>query len=72
MRNLPPCHGSAAKGNLEEGSVVLIREGGTPRLQWPLGVVTKMFPGRDGIVRAVELKTSKGLDPSNCYINWKL
>ena len=31
------------------------------QLSWPIGVVKQIFPGRDGVVRAVEIKTSKGL-----------
>ena len=31
------------------------------RLSWPIGVVKQVFPSRDGVVRAVEIKTSKGL-----------
>ena len=38
-----------------------MREQGLPKLQWPLAIVTKVFPGKDGIIRSVQLKTSKGL-----------
>ena len=31
-----------------------------PRLRWPLGVITQLFPGRDGVVRTVEVKTASG------------
>jgi hypothetical protein len=34
--------------------MVLIREDNTPR------VITRLFPGKDGLVRSVELKTNKG------------
>ena len=40
--------------------MVLVRDEGKPRLQWPLAVVTKLYPGRDGLIRAVELRTGKG------------
>ena len=46
--------------DLSVGSMVLIREEGKPRLSWPLGRVTELFPGKDGLVRAVKLKTQKG------------
>ena len=29
-------------------------------MQWPIWVITKVYPGRDGIIRAVEVKTAKG------------
>ncbi|KAK3756708.1 hypothetical protein RRG08_035464 [Elysia crispata] len=48
------------KCDIGVGSMVLVREDGKPRLQWPLGVITKTFVGRDGLIRAVELKTKKG------------
>ena len=59
VRQLPPWRGSGTKGELTVGSVVLVREDGYSRMQWPMGVVTKVFPGRDGLVRAVEVKTAK-------------
>ena len=61
LRNLPNPSGSKGRGQVCEGSVVLIREDGCPRLLWPMGVVTQTFPGKDGIVRAVQIKT-KGSD----------
>ena len=41
--------------------MVLIREDNLPRLSWPLGVIVETFPGNDGIIRAVSVKTSKGV-----------
>ena len=29
-----------------------------PRLQWPLGIITQVFPGKDGLIRTLEVKTS--------------
>ena len=61
LRNLPPTVPQfQGKGKAEVGAVVLIREDNTPRLKWPLGVITQVFPGRDGIVRSVQVKTAKG------------
>ena len=48
------------KGDIKEGSVVLVREDNIPRMKWPVGLVTKVYPGRDGVVRSVQLKTGKG------------
>ena len=39
---------------------MLIREENIPRLKWPLGVVTELFPGKDGTVRSVLLRTARG------------
>ncbi|XP_005097006.1 uncharacterized protein LOC101852173 [Aplysia californica] len=60
IRCLPPMRLRKPNEEMKIGSLALIREEGRPRLQWPLAVVTKLYPGRDGFVRAVELKTGKG------------
>ena len=62
MRNLPPTLNRFKKsGDLKLGSVVLIKEDNHARMLWPIGVVTEMHPGRDGVVRSVNLKTVKGI-----------
>ena len=62
LRNLPAAFQKFKKeGNLQIGSVVLIREDNVPRMKWSLGVVERMFEGRDGVARAVELRTTSGL-----------
>ena len=62
LRNLPPSvRHFSSRGKLREGSVVLIREDNVPRMKWVTGVVTKLYPGRDGTVRSAELRTSHGL-----------
>ena len=42
------------------GDLVLIADGDLPRNQWPRGVVTNTYPGKDGIVRVVDVKTTSG------------
>ena len=59
--NLPACQGDTERGHLSVGSVVLVREGCYSRMQWPIGVITRVYPGRDGIIRAVEVRTAKGI-----------
>ena len=49
------------QGQLKVGSVTLIRDENTPRLMWPLAVVTRLHPGSDGVVRTAELRTAKGM-----------
>nr|CAI5851371.1 unnamed protein product [Callosobruchus analis] len=46
---------------LEKGMVVLLREENSPPLHWPLGVIQEVFPGKDGCIRNVAVKTSKGI-----------
>ncbi|KAG1690267.1 Seipin [Nymphon striatum] len=61
LRNLPPSIKKfQAKGAIEVGALVLIREDHLPRMQWPLGIVVDLYPGRDGLIRSVRIKTSKG------------
>lgn len=43
--------------NLSVDDVVLMRGETTCRGHWPLGRVTKIFSGRDGLVRSVEVRT---------------
>ena len=38
------------------GDVVLYMEQGMPRNQWPLGCVTAVHPGLDGVVRVLDIK----------------
>ena len=43
------------------GDVVLIKGEEKNRGRWKLGVVVNIFPGTDGIVRAVELRSEKSI-----------
>ena len=43
------------------GDMVVVREDSLPTNEWRLGRVTKVFMGKDGHVRDVELKTARGL-----------
>ena len=61
IRNLPQVAGSVKGGQVQVGSLVLVQGETRHRLSWPIGVVKQVFPGRDGVVRAAEIKTSKGL-----------
>ena len=46
--------------NLQEGDLILLKTDDAPRSHWPLGRVVKTFPGSDGRVRIVEVKTPTG------------
>ena len=44
------------------GDVVLIQDSERNRGKWNIGIVVKLFPGRDGVVRAVRLRAGR------CYL----
>jgi hypothetical protein len=44
------------KENVKEGDMVLVIEPGTPRRQWRLGKIERVYPGADGSVRVVDVK----------------
>ena len=46
---------------IKVGDLVLVVDHGQPRGQWLLGRVARVFPGDDGVVRVVEVKTKLGL-----------
>ena len=46
--------------NIEVGNVVIIREDNTSPTQWPLARAIRIHKGKDGYVRVVDLRTSKG------------
>ena len=43
------------------GDIVVVADNTLRRGSWPLGKVTGVYPGRDGIVRVADVKTSSGL-----------
>lgn len=51
---------AAASGNLQQGSLVLVKDKALPPLLWLLGRVEKIYPGSDGVVRVADIKTRKG------------
>ena len=54
------CKWHKTSKNLQVDDLVWILEDFTPRGLWPLARVIQVFPGTDGIVRSVKLKTSFG------------
>lgn len=46
--------------NIQKGTLVLMKEDNVPPLKWPMARVVEVFPGRDGKVRALSVKTSRG------------
>ncbi|XP_028418970.1 uncharacterized protein LOC114544572 [Dendronephthya gigantea] len=45
---------------VSKGDVVVVQTDEKSRGSWPLAVVTETFPGKDGVTRAVKVKTGKG------------
>ena len=44
--------------NFGVGQLVLIKDDRYPPSQWPLGRIIEVYPGPDGIVRVVTIKTA--------------
>jgi hypothetical protein len=53
--------GEDEKKPIEVGDVAILAEADGPRNSWPLGRVVAIYPGKDGAVRVVDIKTSKGV-----------
>ena len=47
------------KINLKEGDVVILKEQKDNRNFWPLGIVERVFPSEDGLVRKLEVRVTK-------------
>ena len=61
LKLLPPLVSRfRSRGAPGVGSIVLVRDHNSPRLEWPLGRVEECVRGRDGLVRTVKVKTSSG------------
>ncbi|XP_053620234.1 uncharacterized protein LOC128680823 [Plodia interpunctella] len=56
-RREPHGHGEAVK----VGDVVVIVDSTLPRNVWPKGRVEQVYPGADGVIRVVDVKTKNGL-----------
>ncbi|GFW80455.1 integrase catalytic domain-containing protein [Trichonephila clavipes] len=52
---------SVQNPNLMENQLVLLKDPNTKPLDWPMGRILEVFPGSDGLVRVVNVKTSTGI-----------
>ena len=43
---------------IQKGELVLLRSENTPPAKWPLGRVEAVFPGNDGCIRVVDVRTA--------------
>ena len=48
------------KFDINVGEVVIVKSDEKNRGKWPVAVVRKIFPGRDGVVRGVKVETGNG------------
>lgn len=51
----------SASSSIKVGTIVVIKHDNLPPLQWPLGVVVKVFPGKDNVIRVVSVKTKNNI-----------
>ncbi|KAK7910443.1 hypothetical protein WMY93_015127 [Mugilogobius chulae] len=47
------------KPNLKVGDVVLLKNSSAKRNEWPMGLIEKTYPSRDGLVRKVDVKVAQ-------------
>jgi hypothetical protein len=65
LREYLPCLTTRSKWNketlnLKEGDLVIVMSNDSPRAQWPLARVVKVYEGRDKRVRSADVKTPSG------------
>ncbi|VEN64130.1 unnamed protein product [Callosobruchus maculatus] len=46
--------------SVKPGTMVIVKEDNTLPMQWPIGRITKVFPGKDGVIRVVDVRTKGG------------
>ncbi|UYV84717.1 hypothetical protein LAZ67_X003183 [Cordylochernes scorpioides] len=46
--------------NIKIGTLVLLKEDNLPPLKWRMGRINQVYPGEDGLVRVVSVKTADG------------
>lgn len=47
--------------NVKPGDLVIIADGTLPRNIWPRGLIERVYPGPDGVVRSAEVRTRGGI-----------
>lgn len=58
---MQPRNKTKSSDNLKTGDIVIIADGTLPRRTWPRGRITKTYPGKDGVVRVVDVETAGGV-----------
>lgn len=65
----------SSQPNITPGSTVILKDSQIPRNEWPLGLITQVFPSKDGKVCTVEVKVAKSkgskvfIRPRGCCIS---
>lgn len=52
---------NTASNPITKGTIVLLNIDNVPPLKWPLGVIDDVFPGKDGVIRVVSVRTNSGV-----------
>lgn len=52
---------TVSKFQPKKGDVVIVKTDSKNRGTWPLAIVNEVYPGNDGVIRAVQLKTAKSM-----------
>ncbi len=47
--------------SIKVGDVVIVGQENKKRIEWPIGKISEVFPGKDGIIRTVKVKTTEGV-----------
>ncbi|XP_055604085.1 uncharacterized protein LOC129752324 [Uranotaenia lowii] len=50
------------KVEIQPGRLVIVKEDQLPPIQWPLGRITEVVPGSDGVVRVVKIRMAKNAE----------
>ncbi|XP_059056256.1 uncharacterized protein LOC131850106 [Achroia grisella] len=46
---------------IQEGTIVVVMQENLTPLHWPLGLITRVYKGKDGIIRVASVKTKAGI-----------
>ena len=49
------------KKNIKDGDIVILVDENLPRSQWHLGKIEQVYPGSDGLVRKVKVRSRQSL-----------
>ena len=52
--------------NFEVGDLVMLTDGNHFKCQWSMGRILKVYPGKDKLVRTVDVQVENNIIPANC------
>ena len=53
--------------NFRVGDLVMLTDGNSFHCQWSMGKITTVYPGRDNVVRAVDVQMETAVIPAGCH-----